>query len=182
MKSTFLLSWTRCSSPLGKLFPAHLFAERDRTRRRRLGQGHTGQPDLGFQLQGHRCSHRRQMPAVGGIRAATCLDVDRKAAAHQRFPQGCTWGTCVSLQGPESVGALPQDTCVSQGPKHAWPSRPWQPRPPPPQHAGAEEPQRRGEGPPASLPLLASRSRAGAHLQVGSEDTEVGGQLRKPQV
>ena len=35
---------------------------------------------------------------------------------------------------------------------------------PPPEHAGAEKPPRRVEGPPASLPMPASRSRAGAGL------------------
>lgn len=111
MKSKFLLSWTSCSSPLGKRFPAHLFAERDRTRRRRLGQGQIGQPALGFQLQGHRCSHRRQMPAVGGTRAATCLDVDRKAAAHQRFPQGCTWSRRFSAGPRKCRRATPRHVC-----------------------------------------------------------------------
>lgn len=48
----------------------------------RLGQGPTGKPALGFQAQGHKCPHCRQMPPVGGIRAATCLELDRKAVAH----------------------------------------------------------------------------------------------------
>lgn len=64
MKSKFLWSWTSWSSPLGKLFPAHLFAERDGTRRRRLGQGPIGQlwvPGSGAQmstLQTNACTRR----------------------------------------------------------------------------------------------------------------------------
>lgn len=34
----------------------------------------------------HNWPHFRQMPTLGGIRLATCLEPDREAEAHQLFP------------------------------------------------------------------------------------------------
>lgn len=54
--------------------------------------------------------------------------------------------------------------------------------PPPEQVCAWGEPQPRFPTYPPTPLESGARSEAGGHLQVGGEDTEVGGQLREPQV
>ncbi|XP_070310297.1 uncharacterized protein [Odocoileus virginianus] len=156
MKSKCLWSWTSWSSPLGKLFPVHLFAERDGTRRRRLGQGPIGQPTLGSQVQGHRCPHCRQVACTRRNSRGDLPRLGRKAAAHRRFPRGCTRSRRFSA-GPRKCGRAAPRHVRFLGAQTRLTKTPL---------ATSSAPSRARGGPACLPPSAASRSRAGAHLQV----------------
>lgn len=106
MQSKFLWSWASWSS-LGKLFTAHLFAERDRTRRGgEMGAGTNQAARPWVPDSEHNCPHFRQMPTLGGIRLATCLEPDREAEAHQLFPRVALEAVSLQIQKVRSYYSL----------------------------------------------------------------------------
>lgn len=98
----------------GETFYSPSLPETRQDKKGRLEQGPTGQAVLGFQAQGHKCPFCRQKSTIGEIRAAPCLKLDRKAAAHRRFPEVAL--EAVFLRAHKVQACYPETRAFSRAP------------------------------------------------------------------
>lgn len=173
MQSKFPRSWTSWSSRLGKLFTAHLFMERDWARSGGGDRRGPGSPALGSRLRGTQAARQANACPRGN---SPC---DLPAAEPRAYEP---WAAleAVFLRAQKLLSCQSRDTCISAGPKHLVKMRWVDPLAPSRADGTDERPAWSWAGFPP--PLAPFAERIGEHLQVGGEDTEVGGQLREPQV